>query len=78
MANWSAPLIDQLPSTPLELAEKWPAGDYEAEAEAFHQHSLRRGDRRVNWNGVWALPNPAVMRASKAGVQFCANQPSAA
>ena len=70
-----------LPPTAWELAEQWPHGAYEAEAEAFHQHWLGRGDRRANWDALWSaripLLHPSVMRAGKAGVQFCANLPSA-
>lgn len=78
--DWSAPAIDQLPSTAWELAEQWPHGAYEAEAEAFHQHWLGRGDRRANWDAQWSaripLLHPSVMRAGKAGMRFCASLPS--
>ena len=79
--DWLAPTIDQLPSTAWELAEQWPHGAYEAEAEAFHQHWLGRGDRRANWDALWSARIPllhsSVMRAGKAGVLFCANLPTA-
>lgn len=63
-----------------KLAEQWPPGAYDAQAEAFSQHWLGRGDRRVNWNALWSaripLLHPSVMRAGKAGVRFCANMPA--
>jgi hypothetical protein len=70
------PAITDLPASIAALARQWPAGAYEAEGEAFHQHWLGRGHRRADWAALWAsrvqARHDAVMRSAKAGVVYAA------
>jgi hypothetical protein len=70
------PAITDLPASIAALARQWPAGAYEAEGEAFHQHWLGRGHRRADWAALWAsrvqARHDAVMRSAKAGVAYAA------
>lgn len=79
--DWSVPKIPALPQTARDLASQWPPGAYEAEAEAFHQHWLGRGERRANWDALWfarvPLLHPSVMRAGQAGIAFASKEPTA-
>lgn len=78
-ADWSVPEIAALPQTARDLAVQWPRGAYQAEAEAFHQHWLGRGERRANWDALWfariPLLHPSVMRAGQAGIAFAFKSP---
>jgi hypothetical protein len=75
------PAITDLPASIGALASQWPAGAYEAEGEAFHQHWLGRGHRRADWAALWAsrvqARHDAVMRSAKAGVTYAAAGASA-
>lgn len=74
--DWKLPAITDLPASIAALARQWPAGAYEAEGEAFHQHWLGRGHRRADWSALWAsrvqARHDAVMRSAKAGVAYAA------
>lgn len=74
--DWKVPDIADLPASIGALASQWPAGAYEAEGEAFHQHWLGRGHRRADWAALWAsrvqARHDAVMRSAKAGVTYAA------
>jgi biotin operon repressor len=74
--DWKMPAITDLPASIAALARQWPAGAYEAEGEAFHQHWLGRGHRRADWAALWAsrvqARHDAVMRSAKAGVAYAA------
>jgi hypothetical protein len=73
-ADWKAPDLGELPRSAKALARQWPQGAYEAEAEAFFQFSLGTGQRRSDWNAMWAAKvvtqHPTIMRAAKAGLEF--------
>lgn len=68
-----------MPQTARDLACQWPQGTYQAEADAFHQHWLGRGERRANWEALWfarvPLLHPSVMRARQAGITFASKEP---
>jgi hypothetical protein len=72
--SWVAPILDELPSVAQALARQWPRGAYEAEAEAFFQRAAGSGQRRADWNALWAAQvvshHPIVMRSAKAGLDF--------
>ena len=72
--DWVLPGIDDLPEPIAALARQWPAGAYQAEGAAFHQHWRGRGTKRPDWGASWAARVKAqhveVMRAAKAGVVF--------
>jgi hypothetical protein len=73
-SDWAAPPIEKLPSIARALASQWPIGAYEAEADAFFQHSLGTGQRNADWNALWVskvqTQHGAMMRAAKAGVRY--------
>lgn len=52
-ADWTPPLIDELSPKAKEAAGKWPAGRYEAEAEAFVAFWLNDGRCRPDWRLTW-------------------------
>lgn len=72
--DWILPKIEDLPEPIAALARQWPAGAYQAEGAAFHQHWTGRGTKRADWGAAWAARvqsrHGAVMRDAKAGVSF--------
>jgi hypothetical protein len=73
-SNWIVPAISNLPAKAKAAASEWPSGAYESEAEAFHQHWIGTGQRRADWNALWASRVQAqhirVMQAVKCGIRF--------
>lgn len=77
--DWSAPVIADLPPSAKAKASQWPAGAYEAEAEAFHSFWLgesRAGSRKSDWNRAWYNRineiTGRVLRDARAGVKVTA------
>ena len=77
--DWAPPAIADLPPAALAKARQWPAGAYEAEAEAFRNFWLgesRAGARKVDWTRTWCnrINEIAgrVLRDAKAGVRHTA------
>lgn len=72
--DWDLPGIAELPDAIESLARQWPAGAYQAEGVAFHQHWRGRGTKRADWGAAWAARvqsrHSAVMRDAKSGVSF--------
>ena len=78
--DWTAPPIDELPPAAKAKARQWPAGAYEAEAEAFRDYWLgegRPGSRKLDWKRTWCNRineiTARVLRDAKAGVRFAAS-----
>lgn len=76
-ANWHAPTIADLPPQAKRVAEQWPRGAYEAEAEAFHGYWLsegRAGAKKLDWSRAWCNRVVALgakpIRDGKAGLTF--------
>lgn len=76
-ADWAPPPIASLPPKARALAEQWPDGAYEAEAEAHHNFWLSEGGaraRKVDWTRAWCNRivqiSAAVLRSAKAGVRY--------
>ncbi|WP_143560244.1 DnaA N-terminal domain-containing protein [Sphingobium sp. IP1] len=77
--DWSPPSIADLPPSAKAKASQWPAGAYEAEAEAFHSFWLgesRAGSRKSDWNRAWYNRineiTGRVLRDARAGVKVTA------
>lgn len=54
--DWTPPPITDLPTQAGNKARQWPAGAYEAEAEAFRNYWLgegRAGACKADWNRTW-------------------------
>lgn len=54
--DWTPPAIADLPPQAANKARQWPAGAYEAEAEAFRNYWLgegRAGACKADWNRTW-------------------------
>jgi DNA-binding transcriptional ArsR family regulator len=75
--SWEPPAISDLPNGVATIVRQWPAGAYEAEAEAFRDYWLgegRAGARKLDWNRAWynRIHNVAarVLRDVRAGVRF--------
>lgn len=83
--DWNPPPISALPPAAKAKARQWPAGAYEAEAEAFRNFWLgesRAGARKMDWTRTWCNRineiTGRVLRDAKAGVRHAAppgNQP---
>jgi hypothetical protein len=78
--DWSPPAIDSLPPQAKAMAQQWPDGAYEAEAEAHLNFWLSEGGaraRKVDWTRAWCNRivqiSAAVLRAAKAGVRYPAS-----
>lgn len=78
-SDWTAPAIADLPPRAQAKARQWPAGAYEAEAEAFLNFWLaegRAGSRKLDWNRTWCNRineiTGRVLRDAKAGVRHTA------
>lgn len=73
-SDWIVPSFANLPTQAKAAASQWPSGAYESVAEAFHQHWIGTGQRREDWNALWASRVQAqhirIMQAAKSGVQF--------
>jgi DNA-binding transcriptional ArsR family regulator len=74
--DWTPPPIASLPPAAKAKALQWPAGAYEAEAEAFRDYWLgegRAGARKLDWNSTWRNRinecTARVLRDAKAGVR---------
>lgn len=52
-ADWTPPSIADLSEKAREYASRWPAGRYEAEAEAFVAFWLNDGRCRPEWRLTW-------------------------
>lgn len=52
--NWKAPEVAALPKMAREMAQQWPAGAYEQQAESFALwwHSERK--MKTDWRATWA------------------------
>ncbi|WP_140419327.1 DnaA N-terminal domain-containing protein [Sphingobium sp. Z007] len=77
--DWSPPAIAALPPGAKAKARQWPAGAYEAEAEAFLNFWLaegRAGSRKLDWTRTWCNRineiTGRVLRDAKAGVRHTA------
>ncbi len=77
--DWTPPVIDALPPAAKAKARQWPAGAYEAEAEAFLNFWLaegRAGSRKLDWTRTWCNRineiTGRVLRDAKAGVHHAA------
>jgi hypothetical protein len=76
-ANWSATAIVDLPPQAKRIAEQWPDGAYEAEAEAFHGYWLgegRAGSKKLDWAQTWhnriVQLGGKPLRDAKAGLKY--------
>lgn len=70
--DWSPPPVAALTPEARNLAEKWPAASYRAEAEAFRNFWLAESGaraRKTNWDRAWAnrivAVNGQVMRQAR-------------
>lgn len=77
--DWAPPAVADLPPRARAKAQQWPAGAYEAEAEAFLNFWLaegRAGSRKLDWTRTWCnrINEIAgrVLRDAKAGVRHTA------
>lgn len=77
--DWTAPPISDLPPEAKAKARQWPAGAYEAEAEAFRNFWLgesRAGAKKIDWKRAWCNRineiTGRVLRDAKAGVKHAA------
>ncbi|CAM8631329.1 DnaA N-terminal domain containing protein [Sphingobium cupriresistens] len=77
--NWTPPPIDALPPAAKAKARQWPAGAYQAEAEAFLNFWLseaRPSARKLDWSKAWCgwinRATGQVLRDAKAGVRHTA------
>lgn len=80
--DWKVPVLADLPDNARASASQWPAGAYAAQAEAFIQYHRGTGQRRADWDALWAAwvakNHEAVMRQAKAGVKPAAQSASTA
>jgi hypothetical protein len=71
--EWSPPPIAELPDRIRTIAEQWPAGAYEAQAEA-HRAYRAAGRARRDWTSDWHARivqlGAQPMRDAKAGMTF--------
>jgi hypothetical protein len=79
--DWEVPSVQQLPTSARSLADRWPPAAYEGEAEAFHQYWQGTGQRRADWNALWAArvqsQHERVIRLAKAGPIGLVQKPEA-
>jgi hypothetical protein len=77
--DWEVPSVQQLPTSARSLAGQWPPEAYETEAEAYHQYWQGTGQRRADWNALWASrvqsQHERVMRCAKAESTGSAHEP---
>lgn len=80
--EWSPPPIARLPTHARTIAEQWPIGAYEAQAEAFRSAGLASGRGKRDWNAAWASEivrlGAKPIRDGKAGVTFATSRQTTA
>lgn len=78
-SEWLAPSVQELPTSSQSLAGQWPPSAYNQEAEAFQQYWLGTGQRRADWNALWAArvqsQHERVMKVAKADNPHSAREP---
>lgn len=77
--DWKPPAITALPPAAKAKARQWPAGAYEAEAEAFlnfWRGEGRAGSRKLDWTRTWCNRineiTGRVLRDARSGVRHSA------
>lgn len=80
--DWSPPAIEELPPQAKAKARQWPAGAYQAEADAFRDFWLgeaRAGARKLDWKRAWCNRineiTGRVLRDAKNGVKHTLSPP---
>lgn len=63
--NWAPPEVQALSPMARGIAEQWPDGAYEREAEEFKQWHLGKGDEKANWRA--ALASRVISRGAELG-----------